>query len=184
MQAMRSEINTNVNSKQAGFNLIELLVVISIIALIVSAALLVLQSSRQKSRNAKRVNDVKQIIAALDLYYLRCNSYPNPASDTILDSSVALYSGTGGVAGPCGTNGGTSTINGGIGPIANIAGTTFVSKFVAAPNPPDGSCTAGENSYTYKATGISGVTAGGFTLSFCLGAATGGYPVGVSTVTR
>lgn len=170
--------------KQAGFNLIELLVVISIIALITSSALLVLSSSRQKSRNAKRVSDVRQIISALDLYYLRCNSYPNPSSSTVLDSSMALYSGTGGAAGPCGTNGGTSTINGGIGPLANVAGTTFVGKFIAAPNPPDGACSAAENSYTYTATGVSGVTAAGYTLSFCLGATTGGYSVGVNTIVR
>lgn len=168
------------SSKQAGFNLIELLVVISIIALIVSAALLLLNSSRQKSRDAKRVADIKQIISALDLYYSRCNSYPNPSVYPLtLDSTQALFTGNGGVLGPCGTNGGTGGANGGIGAVASTSGTVIIRQFVAAPNPPDGGCGA-NNSYQYTPTNAGA----NYTLTFCLGQATGGYPLGPNTVSR
>lgn len=54
------------NSK--GFTLIELLVVIAIIGILSSVVLASLNSARQKSRDAKRISDVKQIQLALELY--------------------------------------------------------------------------------------------------------------------
>ena len=54
---------------QKGFTLIELLVVIAIIGLLASVVLLALNSARQKSRDAKRLADVRQIASALELYF-------------------------------------------------------------------------------------------------------------------
>jgi prepilin-type N-terminal cleavage/methylation domain-containing protein len=63
-------------TKQKGFTLIELLVVIAIIGLLASVVLLALNSARQKSRDAKRLADVRQIASALELYFNDNNAYP------------------------------------------------------------------------------------------------------------
>ena len=63
--------------EKAGFTLIELLVVIAIIGILSSVVLASLNSARQKSRDAKRISDLKQIQLALELYYGDYNStYP------------------------------------------------------------------------------------------------------------
>lgn len=53
----------------AGFTLIELLVVIAIIGVLASIVLASLNSARRKSRDARRITDIKQIQLALELYY-------------------------------------------------------------------------------------------------------------------
>ncbi|MCF7820369.1 MAG: prepilin-type N-terminal cleavage/methylation domain-containing protein, partial [Candidatus Pacebacteria bacterium] len=62
--------------KKKGFTLIELLVVIAIIGLLSTMSVVALNSARQKSRDAKRVADIKQIQTALELYYNDNNGYP------------------------------------------------------------------------------------------------------------
>jgi len=62
--------------KQRGFTLIELLVVIAIIGLLSTLAVVALNNARMKSRDAKRVSDIKQIQTALELYYNDANGYP------------------------------------------------------------------------------------------------------------
>lgn len=52
-----------------GFTLIELLVVIAIIGILSAVVLASLNSARQKSRDAKRVADLKQMQLALELYF-------------------------------------------------------------------------------------------------------------------
>lgn len=60
-----------------GFTIIELLVVIAIIALLASIILVSLNTSRSKGRDARRIADLKQIQAALDLYAYESNGrYP------------------------------------------------------------------------------------------------------------
>ncbi len=65
--------------KQKGFTLIELLVVIAIIGLLSTLAVVALNNARQKSRDAKRVSDIKQVQTALELYYNDANAYPATA---------------------------------------------------------------------------------------------------------
>lgn len=57
----------NINRKK-GFTLIELLVVIAIIGILSSVVLASLNSAREKSRDARRVSDIKQIQLALELF--------------------------------------------------------------------------------------------------------------------
>lgn len=52
-----------------GFTLIELLVVIAIIGVLASIVLASLNSARRKSRDARRVVDIKQVQLALELYF-------------------------------------------------------------------------------------------------------------------
>ena len=59
-----------------GFTLIELLVVIAIIGLLSTLAVVALSSARSKSRDAKRIADVKQVQTALELFYNDAQSYP------------------------------------------------------------------------------------------------------------
>ncbi|MBP9686556.1 MAG: prepilin-type N-terminal cleavage/methylation domain-containing protein [Candidatus Doudnabacteria bacterium] len=129
---------------QKGFTLIELLVVIAIIGLLASVVLLSLNSARAKSRDAKRMSDVRQIASALELFYNDNNSYPTIG----LTSLVASYIGT----------------------------------VPTYPLPNDGTCgtTATAGAYMANYTG----TAGGYTLSFCLGGTTGGYSAGTRTLTQ
>lgn len=69
-----------------GFTLIELLVVIAIIGILSSVVLASLNSARQKSRDARRVGDIKQLQLALEMYYDSTNAYP-----TALSSLVSTY---------------------------------------------------------------------------------------------
>jgi len=79
------------NSRKTGFTLIELLVVIAIIGLLSTLAVVALNNARQKSRDAKRISDVKQIQTALELYYNDANGYP--AAITFQTGSIS-YDGT------------------------------------------------------------------------------------------
>lgn len=63
-------------TSQKGFTLIELLVVIAIIGLLSSVVLASLNGARSKSRDARRVADMKQMQVALELYYSDNNKYP------------------------------------------------------------------------------------------------------------
>lgn len=64
-----------------GFTLVELLVVIAIIGLLSTLAIVALNSARQRSRDAKRVSDVRQIQTALQLYFDAQNEYPFVAAN-------------------------------------------------------------------------------------------------------
>jgi len=64
-------------SRQKGFTLIELLVVIAIIGILSSVVLASLNSARKKSRDARRVSDVKQMQLALELYFDSNGGYPS-----------------------------------------------------------------------------------------------------------
>lgn len=63
-----------------GFTLIELLVVIAIIGILSSVVLASLNDARKKSRDAKRIADIKQLQLALELYYDSNNNYPTTLS--------------------------------------------------------------------------------------------------------
>lgn len=64
------------HKKNKGFTLIELLVVIAIIAILSTVVMAGLNSARAKSRDAKRIADIKSLQKALDLYSDTCGGYP------------------------------------------------------------------------------------------------------------
>ncbi len=142
----------NQNTKSKGFTLIELLVVIAIIGLLASVVLLALNSARAKSRDAKRLADVRQMATALELYYNDSNAYPTQASAAVVST------------------GGTTL---------NALVPNYVGALPTAPAPAEANCTGTgtsqtlNNSYVYLSA--NGST---YTLSFCLGGTTGGYAAG------
>jgi len=76
---------------QSGFTLIELLVVIAIIGLLSTLSVVALNNARARSRDARRVSDVKQVQTALELYYNDNGSYPGGnvfASSSITNGTV------------------------------------------------------------------------------------------------
>ena len=147
-------VNTLRNKDQKGFTLIELLVVIAIIGLLASVVLLALNSARQKSRDAKRLADIRQLSTALELFYNTNSGYPT--------GTAALATMT--AAAPTGLV------------------PTYIGQAPSAPSPFDGNCATTNNAYLYNAA--SGATfATTYTIQFCLGADTGGYSSGVRTLT-
>lgn len=154
--------------KQKGFTLIELLVVIAIIGLLSTLAVVSLNNARQKSRDAKRVADVKQITTALELYYNDKNGYPLQAAWLNIGGSTAynLCSDTASFATACGTG---ATV------------TTYI-KVPAAPTPIDTTACADHNPYSYISNSTTAATA--YSIKYCLGADTGGVTAGVHSATQ
>ena len=65
-----------IKSRKDGFTLIELLVVISIIGMLSSIVLASLNTARAKSRDSKRMSDLRQMQLALEQYYDDNRVYP------------------------------------------------------------------------------------------------------------
>jgi prepilin-type N-terminal cleavage/methylation domain-containing protein len=77
------------NSVKRGFTLIELLVVIAIIGILSSIVLASLNTARIKSRDARRVADVKQLQLALQLFYDANSSYPTTTLAVLAPTYIA-----------------------------------------------------------------------------------------------
>lgn len=67
----------NTKSKKQAFTIIELLVVISVIAIIATLAIVFLRQARVNARDSKRLSDIRQIQVALELFYNEVGRYPN-----------------------------------------------------------------------------------------------------------
>ena len=76
------------NKTNRGFTLIELLVVIAIIGMLSSVVLASLNSARQKSRDARRLSDIKSLQTALELIYDSTSPVEYPDA---LSSLVSTY---------------------------------------------------------------------------------------------
>jgi prepilin-type N-terminal cleavage/methylation domain-containing protein len=61
-----------------GFSLIELLVVISIIAVLTAVLMMNLVGARERARDSQKIQDLNSIKSALRMYYNDNQAYPSP----------------------------------------------------------------------------------------------------------
>ena len=86
--------NLTIQQFNFGFTLIELLVVIAIVGILVTGFAIAVNpiAQLQKSRDAKRIDALKQIKTALELYYQDYGRYPahDPTTFQIVDAAEGL----------------------------------------------------------------------------------------------
>jgi prepilin-type N-terminal cleavage/methylation domain-containing protein len=76
-----------------GFTLIELLVVIAIIGVLSSVVLASLNSARNKAVDAKKKQELREMITAVERYYIDTNTIPaNPIPGSWVPADTALTS--------------------------------------------------------------------------------------------
>jgi prepilin-type N-terminal cleavage/methylation domain-containing protein len=112
-------------SRKFGFTLIELLVVIAIIGLLATLSVIALSNARAKSRDSKRLADVKQMQTSLEMYYTETSHYPSVGEFN--SGAISYYS-------------------------PNIGTTTYMNVIPNAPTPNDGPCSVSGNGYIYSPT--------------------------------
>ncbi|MDP2593257.1 MAG: type II secretion system protein [bacterium] len=76
-------------SHKAGFTVLELLVVISLMSLLFSAIYTAINSSREKTRDIVRVQAFSQLEIALSLYYDKYGVYPCGDNNGRYDSTIS-----------------------------------------------------------------------------------------------
>lgn len=151
-----------VSKPNSNTSLVVLVVVvasITMMGLLSTLAIVALNSARQKSRDSKRVADVKQIQTALELYYVDNDQYPLATAPVVLGFDLSKSLCTGGFKSAC-----------------TFGLTTYMGILPAAADPYDGDCTAANNEYVYSATQGSY-----YSLKFCLGGPVGDINAGPRT---
>ncbi len=68
-----------------GFTLIELMITISIIAILATVGFLVYNNAQKAARISKRLQDLKAIRTAIELYKTSVGNYPNSTTTTCVD---------------------------------------------------------------------------------------------------
>jgi len=148
--------------KQKGFTLIELLVVIAIIGLLSTMAVVSLNSARAKARDAKRLNDVKQMANILSIEATEGTGNENLVGCTAINSDVILCTG--------------KLVDG-----ATVAGE--IKQFSKFKDPSsDTPCVAGATATCQYSITADGATVNNAVIRFYLENASGGLIAGAHTI--
>lgn len=75
--------NSALTAGRQGFTLVELLIVMTILAVLVSVGLVSFRSSQFRSRDAQRKSDLKQIASSLELFYSDYGKYPDGTTGSV-----------------------------------------------------------------------------------------------------
>ena len=170
---------TKPNTKaKKGFTLIELLVVISIIGLLSTLAVVALNNARQRSRDAKRVADMQQLMTAFTLFF-ETNGNFSAGGLAVPATGAALHADAG-----CG-----SATDGMQGVLANIEGmrdpsfpaaTTVTPLTSVAAFVSNAACTPA----VYTAMNIAATNATTFEVRFCLESGSGSLATGLHRISE
>ena len=132
------------------FTLIELLVVVAIMGSLAALAIVSLNNTRARARDARRVADIKQIQTALEFYFSDHHEYPGTPPETE-------------IGGKCLSDSGFSD---------NCSGTVYMSSVSINPSPRDDGVCPGYD-YRYKKRSSTS-----YSISYCLGSAVGSISAG------
>lgn len=78
--------------KQRGFTLVELLISMSIIAILAVVLSVSFSNAQKGGRDQRRIEDMKAVQSAAEQYYLLKGSYPTTVSSWSVNSQVVLQS--------------------------------------------------------------------------------------------
>ena len=70
-----------------GFTLVELLVVMAVIGILASIMFVTFSTVQAKSRDTRRIEDVREIQKALSLYYVDTNHFPAAVTPVVLNGT-------------------------------------------------------------------------------------------------
>ncbi len=87
---MKHDLRFMNKTKKNGFSLLELLVVISIIAVLTAVLTANFMGMRERARDAQKIQDLNSLKNALRMYY-NDNQYYPPNKDAILDIGFTQY---------------------------------------------------------------------------------------------
>ena len=76
-------------SRPRGFTLIELLVSVAVIALLTAIVVVGITNARERSRDARRMSDAREIAKALAIYEASRNGYPVYSGDITGDDALS-----------------------------------------------------------------------------------------------
>lgn len=81
----------SLKSKQSGFTIVELLIVIVVIGILATLVIVTFSGIQQKARDTKRQTDITALASQLEVYYANNTYYPtlaNVASDTWVTTNL------------------------------------------------------------------------------------------------
>lgn len=87
----------NIRNKINGFSLVELLVVISIIAVLTAIVVVNFVGARERARDAQRIQDMSSLKNALRMYYNENQVYPTGVAVTLGSGFSGYFPGVSGI---------------------------------------------------------------------------------------
>ena len=77
--------------RDKGFTLVEIMIVVSVIALLTAIAVPAFLRARERTRKTKFINGLRVARDACDLYVTEHNAYPPDVTPSILPAGMATY---------------------------------------------------------------------------------------------